>query len=114
MTIDVCEAKIRSRVRGGSGGGRTGGFSWSSFGVIMATIFGSFFSEPLSFWLSKLSYCCYIISTLEESETENELPGKHVNETVINMEPPNQFEDINGVSQTVGPWSPAIPLPYIV
>ena len=45
MTIDVCEAKIdsRVRVRGGSGGGGTGGFSWSSFGVIMATIFGSFF-----------------------------------------------------------------------
>ena len=34
---------------------------------------------------------------------ENELPGKHVNETVTNMEPPNQFEDINGVVfQTVG------------
>ena len=80
---------------------------WSDYGYYI----WFFFSEPLSFWLSKLSYCCYIISTLEESETENELPGKHVNETVINMEPPNP---INEVSQTVGPGSPAIPLPYIL
>ena len=117
MAIDVCESRIRvrvrSRVRVGSGGGGTGGFSWSAFGVVMATIVGSIIGTVII--MAILSYCCYcIISTLEVSEKEKELPGNHVNETVINMEPPNQFEDINGVSQTVGPWSPAIPLPYIV
>ena len=116
MAIDVCESRIRvrvrSRVRVGSGGGGTGGFSWSAFGVVMATIVGSIIGTVII--MAILSYCCYIISTLEVSETEKELPGNHVNETVINMEPPNQFEDINGVSQTVGPGSPAIPLPYIV
>ena len=116
--IDVCESRVRVRVRsrvrirGGSGGGGTGGFSWSAFGLVMATIFGSFIGTITI--MAILSYCCYIISTLEESEMENELPGKHVNETVINMEPPNQFNDINGVFQTVGLGSPAIPLPYIV
>ena len=116
MAIDVCESRIRvrvrSRVRVGSGGGGTGGFSWSAFGVVMATIVGSIIGTVII--MAILSYCCYIISTLEVSEIEKELPGNHVNETVINMEPANQFEDINGVSQTVGPGSPAIPLPYIV
>ena len=119
MAIDVCESRIRFRVRSrvrvgsGGGGGGTGGFSWSAFGVVMATIVGSIIGTIII--MAILSYCCYIIiSTLEVSEIEKELPGNHVNETVINMEPPNQFEDINGVSQTVGPGSPAIPLPYIV
>ena len=47
MAIDVCESRIRFRVRSrvrvgsGGGGGGTGGFSWSAFGVVMATIVGS-------------------------------------------------------------------------
>ena len=119
MAIDVCESRIRFRVRSrvrvgsGGGGGGTGGFSWSAFGVVMATIVGSIIGTIII--MAILSYCCYmIISTLEVSEMQNELPRNHVNETVIDMEPSNQFEDTNGVCQTVGLGSPAIPLPYIV
>ena len=36
-TLDVCEGRVRFRVLGGSGGGGTGGFSWSAFGAGMAT-----------------------------------------------------------------------------
>ena len=88
MTIDVCEAKIRSRVRGGSGGGGTGGFSWSSFRLIMAIICGTFFGTIII--MAILCYCCYcIISTLEVSEIEKELPDTEYTPETLH----NQFQN---------------------
>ena len=47
---------------------------------------------------------------LENGKWNHELPGENPNETVIDMEPSNQFEDTNRVRPTVGPGPQAIPL----
>ena len=63
--------------------------------------------------------CCCFSSTSEESELENELPKPNLNESVVNMEPPNpeflRLEHINGVPRypAVGPGLQPYQLPNL-